>query len=359
VTDLERAIRDVVIANRILANEGVVDAYGHVSVRHPLDPTRYLLSRSLAPSLVERGDVIEFDLEGKAVNGDARPPYLERFIHGAIYEARPDVQAVVHAHAEAVLPYTISSTPLRPVVHMASFIGARLPVWDIRDSFGDTNLLVVNMAQGRDLARGLGSERVVLMRGHGFTAAGALAPRGDPNVGLHAAQRAVLSEALRLGEVKALSRGEIEAHARCGPTSPRCTGRGNTGPCAPAAAISLPAGPDRPDRRQLVEPPGVLVEDLALRLDAQIFAGRQLADVVREVVVPVRHVARVEHDVVAEPSDHFGHRLLVALRGEEELDPTGDSRSASCGTAGPRLCAWTILRPCDPSRTAATSSRPP
>ena len=125
MTELEGAVRDVVIANRILANEGVVDAYGHVSVRHPLDPTRFLLSRSLAPALVERGDVIEFDLEGKAVSGDARPPYLERFIHGAIYEARPDVQAVVHAHAEAVLPFTISATPLRPVVHMASFIGAR------------------------------------------------------------------------------------------------------------------------------------------------------------------------------------------------------------------------------------------
>src|SRR5262249_32680906 len=159
MTNLERAISDVVIANRILANEGVVDAYGHVSVRHPQDPTRYLLSRSLAPSLVERGDVIEFDLEGKAVNGDARPPYLERFIHGAIYEARPEVQAVVHAHAEAVLPYTISTTPLRPVVHMASFIGPRIPVWDIPDSFGDTDPLVWDMARVGDLAPGLGAER--------------------------------------------------------------------------------------------------------------------------------------------------------------------------------------------------------
>ena len=173
---LEKALRDVVIANRILAHEGVVDAYGHVSVRHPLDPTRYLLSRSRAPELVERGDIVEFDLEGKSVSGDTRAPYLERFIHGAIYEARPDVQAVVHAHAEAVLPFTISATPLRPVVHMASFIGARIPVWDIRDNFGDTNLLVVNMAQGRDLARGLGGERVALMRGHGFVAAGRSLP---------------------------------------------------------------------------------------------------------------------------------------------------------------------------------------
>ena len=220
VTDVKRAIRDVVIANRILAHEGVVDAYGHVSVRHPRDPTRYLLSRSLAPGLVESGDVIEFDLEGKAVDGDPRPPYLERFIHGAIYEARPEVQAVVHAHAEAVLPFTISTTALRPVVHMASFIGARLPVWDIRDNFGDTNLLVVNMAQGRDLACGLGGERVVLMRGHGFTAAARSLPEAI-RIGVYMPVNArVLAEALRLGEVKALSRGEIEAHASMRPDDP-------------------------------------------------------------------------------------------------------------------------------------------
>jgi HCOMODA/2-hydroxy-3-carboxy-muconic semialdehyde decarboxylase len=217
---LEQAIRHVVVANRVLANERVVDAYGHVSVRHPLDPGRYLLSRSRAPELVETGDVIEFDLDGKSVSGDTRPPYLERFIHGAIYEARPDVQAVVHAHAEAVLPFTISTVPLRPVVHMASFIGARLPVWDIRDNFGDTNLLVVNMAQGRDLARALGAERVVLMRGHGFTAAARSlqeAIRMSVYMPLNAR---VLADALRLGEVKYLSRGEIDAHASMKPDDP-------------------------------------------------------------------------------------------------------------------------------------------
>lgn len=217
---LEKALRDVVIANRILAHEGVVDAYGHVSVRHPLDPRRYLLSRSRAPELVERGDIVEFDLEGKSVGGDTRAPYLERFIHGAIYETRPDVQAIVHAHAEAVLPFTISATPLRPVVHMASFIGARIPVWDIRDNFGDTNLLVVNMAQGRDLARGLGGERVALMRGHGFVAAGRSLPEAI-RIGVYMPVNArVLLDALRLGEVTALSRGEIEAHASMKPDDP-------------------------------------------------------------------------------------------------------------------------------------------
>jgi HCOMODA/2-hydroxy-3-carboxy-muconic semialdehyde decarboxylase len=216
----DNAVREVVIANRILANERVVDAYGHVSVRHPLDPRRYLLSHSRAPELVERGDIIEFDLDGKAVSGDTRPPYLERFIHGSIYEARPDVQAVVHAHAEAVLPFTVSTTPLVPVVHMASFIGAHLPVWDIRDNFGDTNLLVVNMTQGRDLARTLGGARVVLMRGHGFTAAArSLQEVIRMSVYLPLNAR-VLSEARRLGEVKPLSRGEIEAHASMKPEDP-------------------------------------------------------------------------------------------------------------------------------------------
>src|SRR5881628_3899925 len=219
-TVLEKAFRDVVIANRILAHEGVVDAYGHVSVRHPLDPTRYLLSRSRAPELVERGDIVEFDLEGRSGGGDTRAPYLERFIHGVIYEARPDVQAVVHAHAEAVLPFTISATPLRPVVHMASFVGARIPVWDIRDNFGDTNLLVVNMTQGRDLARGLGAERVVLMRGHGFSAAGRSLPEAIRIAVYLPLNARVLSEALRLGEVKPLSRGEIEAHASMRPDEP-------------------------------------------------------------------------------------------------------------------------------------------
>src|SRR2546425_373257 len=217
---LEQAIRDVVTGNRILANEGVVDAYGHVSVRHPLDPGRYLLSRSRAPELVERGDIIEYDLAGNAVAGDARPPYLERFIHGAIYEARPEIQAVVHAHAEAVLPFTITSTPLRPVTHMASFIGARLPLWDIRDRFGDTNLLVVNMAQGRDLARSLAAERVVLMRGHGFSAAGRSLPEVIRMAVYMPVNARVLLEALRLGEVKALSPGEIEAHSSMKPDDP-------------------------------------------------------------------------------------------------------------------------------------------
>ena len=210
--ELERGIRDVVIANRILAHEAVVDGFGHVSVRHPHDPGRYLLSRSRSPELVEATDVMEFALDGTALNGDTRPPYHERFIHGAIYEARPDVQAVVHAHADDVLPFTVTKIPLRPVVHTACVIGPHIPVWDIRDRFGDTNLLVVNMAQGRDLARTLGGDKVALMRGHGFAAAGqSVLEVVRMSVYLPRNARVFL-EALRLGEVTALSPGEIAAH---------------------------------------------------------------------------------------------------------------------------------------------------
>jgi HCOMODA/2-hydroxy-3-carboxy-muconic semialdehyde decarboxylase len=216
----ERAVRDVVIGNRILGNERVVDAYGHISVRHPRNPERYLLSRSLAPELVEASDVMEFMLDGTPVGDDRRVPYHERFIHGAIYEARPEVQSVVHAHAEEVLPFTITGVPLRPVVHTASHIGAKIPVWDIRDKFGDTNLLVVNMEQGRDLARCLGGNRVALMRGHGFAAVGRALPEAV-RISVYLPRNArVLLEAMRLGDVKALSPGEIDAFASLKPDDP-------------------------------------------------------------------------------------------------------------------------------------------
>jgi HCOMODA/2-hydroxy-3-carboxy-muconic semialdehyde decarboxylase len=202
---------DLVIANRILANEDVVDAYGHVSMRDPEDPQRFFLARSLAPELVEAGDIMEFDLEGRALGGDQRQPYLERFIHGAVYEARPDVMAVVHAHAEDVLPFGITDAPLRPVIHSGSFMGARVPVWDIRDRFGDTNLLVTSMAQGRDLAKSLDTNNVALMRGHGFVAA-ARSLIEVVRMSVYTPRNArVQYRAMQLGEPKALSAGEIEA----------------------------------------------------------------------------------------------------------------------------------------------------
>jgi ribulose-5-phosphate 4-epimerase/fuculose-1-phosphate aldolase len=211
MTDLERALADVVIANRILAHEGIVDAYGHVSVRHPRDPKRYLLARSLSPEMVRQADIMEFDLDGTPAGGDARQPYLERFIHGAVYEARPEVLAVVHAHAEDVPPFGITSTPLRPVIHSGSFMGAEVPVWDIRDRFGDTNLLVTNMPQGRDLAARLAGNNVALMRGHGFVAA-ARSLIEVVRMSVYVPRNArVQMAAMQLGEVKPLSRGEIDA----------------------------------------------------------------------------------------------------------------------------------------------------
>ena len=213
MNDHDRIARDLVIANRILAHEDVVDAYGHVSVRHPEDPRRYLLARSVAPELVEPGDIVELALDGTPIRAETRALYLERFIHGAIYEARPDVMAVVHAHAEAVLPFTITTTPLRPVIHSGSFMGADVPVWDIADGFGDTNLLVANMAQGRDLARCLGGNNVVLMRGHGFAAAArSLIEVVRMSVYVPRNARALLA-ATGLGPVTALSPGEIAARA--------------------------------------------------------------------------------------------------------------------------------------------------
>lgn len=221
MTDLDRVLGDLVIANRILAHENVVDAYGHVSVRHPADPQRFLLARSLAPSMVGPDDIMQFDLEGNALAGDARQPYLERFIHGAIYEARPDVVAVVHAHAEDVLPFGISGAALRPVIHSGSFMGEQVPVWDIRDRFGDTNLLVTSMPQGRDLAMRLGGHNVSLMRGHGFVAA-ARSLIEVVRMSVYVPRNArVQMAAMQLGAVKPLSAGEIAArNAGYKPDSP-------------------------------------------------------------------------------------------------------------------------------------------
>src|SRR5579884_2950449 len=172
MSTLDTLIQDLVIANRILAREEVVDAYGHVSVRHPDNPERFLIARSLAPELVGPDDIVELDLEGRPVREEGRGLYLERFIHAAIFAARPEVMAVVHAHAEDTLPFGIAQgTKLRPVIHSGSFIGPEVPVWDIADRFGDTNLLVTDMAQAADLAQCLGRNNVALMRGHGFAAA--------------------------------------------------------------------------------------------------------------------------------------------------------------------------------------------
>ena len=212
----DTAIQDLVIANRILAKEEVVDAYGHVSVRHPENPGHFLIARSVAPELVGREDIVECDLEGRPVREETRTLYLERFIHAAILAARPDVMAVVHAHAEDTLPFGIANgTKLRPVIHSGSFIGTEVPLWDIADKFGDTNLLVTDMAQGADLAQSLGANSVALMRGHGFAAAArSLIEVVRLSVYLPRNARALLRARQLGGEIRHLSAGEIAARNR-------------------------------------------------------------------------------------------------------------------------------------------------
>lgn len=212
---LDHALNDLVIANRILHKEDIVDAYGHISVRSPDNPNRYWLSRSLAPNLVTKDDFIEFDLESNVTNGDKRPPYLERFIHGAIYEARPEIMSVVHAHAEDTLPFGIAKhteTPLRPVIHSGSFMGAAPPIWDIHDHFGDTNLLVANVAQGRSLAQAIGKGNLALMTSHGFAGCGRSIIECT-RVAVYVAKNArVMLKARSLGgDLRYLTQGEIDA----------------------------------------------------------------------------------------------------------------------------------------------------
>ncbi len=169
---LDAILDDLATANRILAHYGVLDGFGHVSARHPERPGCFLLSRSLAPELVTPADVMVFDADSKPVDGDERRPYVERYIHGEIYRARPDVTAVVHSHSPSVIPFTASTVRLRPIYHMSGFLSGGAAVFDIRERFGCTDMLVRDAVQGQALAAKLGGGAVALMRGHGFVAVG-------------------------------------------------------------------------------------------------------------------------------------------------------------------------------------------
>lgn len=169
-------IEDLVAANRVLAAQGILPGYGHVSARHPENPNRYFLSRSLAPELVTADDIVELDLDSAAVDAKGRALYLERFIHGEIYKARPDVRAIVHNHSPAVISFSVGSTPLRAVTHDAAFLLGGVPIWDYRD-FGTANgALVDNSERGRALAASLGDRPVVLLRNHGVVLVGGSLP---------------------------------------------------------------------------------------------------------------------------------------------------------------------------------------
>jgi ribulose-5-phosphate 4-epimerase/fuculose-1-phosphate aldolase len=209
MSTLDQTLDDLVVANRILAHENVVDGFGHISVRHPDRPDRFFLSRSRSPELVERDDLLEFDLDCNPIDQRGRTMYAERPIHGAIYKARPDVHSVVHNHAHALIPFGVTAMKLRQIVHTTGGMGKEIPVWDIHEKFGDTNLLVVTMPQGEDLAKKLGPNRVALMRGHGAAVAG-MNIKHAVYVSVYVMVNAKLqTEAMRFGEITYLTDGEI------------------------------------------------------------------------------------------------------------------------------------------------------
>jgi ribulose-5-phosphate 4-epimerase/fuculose-1-phosphate aldolase len=207
------AIADLVDANHILFNEQVVDAFGHVSARHPSLPERFLISRSMAPALVSASDIMMFDLSGEPVGEDTRPGYLERFIHSAIYAARPDVKAVVHTHSLSVIPFgVVKGRPLRPLCHMGGFLGSGAPVFEIRECAGcSTDMLIRNGALGEALAARLGNESVVLMRGHGVTVVGESIQQAVYRAVYTEKSAKLLLDSLPLGEITYLTPDEADA----------------------------------------------------------------------------------------------------------------------------------------------------
>jgi ribulose-5-phosphate 4-epimerase/fuculose-1-phosphate aldolase len=208
---LNQALDELVTANRILAHEQVVDAFGHVSIRHPEAPDRYLMSRARAPECIELADLMEFTLDGTPIESAGRKAYAERHIHGAIYETNPGVGAVVHNHSPGIIPFGITGTPLRPVMHMCASMGTNVPTWDSRTRFGDTNLLVTDMDMARDLAAALGWRPVALMRGHGCVIAGSSLRDVVFNAVYLELNADLQMKASTLGEITFLSDGEVDA----------------------------------------------------------------------------------------------------------------------------------------------------
>lgn len=211
MSDLAALQRDLVTANHILAREGVTDSLGHVSVRHPDRADRFFLSCSRSPELVALDDIMEYDLDCNPIDQRGRPMYFERPIHGAIYQARPDVQAIVHNHAYETIPFGLTRKPLRACVHPACGIGAHVPVWDSRTSFGDTDLLITNMERGKDLARGMGQNNSVLLRGHGCVVVGANLKQAILNAIYFKINASLVLQSMLIGDdITYLSDGEIE-----------------------------------------------------------------------------------------------------------------------------------------------------
>jgi 3-hydroxy-2-methylpyridine-4,5-dicarboxylate 4-decarboxylase len=209
---VEEAQEQVVLANRILSNEGVLDAFGHVSVRHPGDPNRFLQSRSLAPELVTKNDILEIDLEGKVLTRTDMKPYGERIIHAAIFKARPDVNAVFHGHPHQVIPFSCTGVPLRPIAHFAAMFYKGIPLFDDYDV--STGMLIVSPEQGERVARALGSARALLMRGHGCVVVGEHIPAVVSGSIRLRNNATIQLQALALGQPKYLSFEEAREETR-------------------------------------------------------------------------------------------------------------------------------------------------
>jgi len=222
VPSLNEMLRELALANRVAANEGVVDTFGHVSMRHPDKHDRYFLSRSSAPDMVTPEGLIEYDLDSRPVRDRGLPQYSERVIHGEIYKARPDVMSVCHHHSPAFMPLIIVGADYVPVFHLGSVGGIKPPYWDQHDEFGDTNLLVVKPEEGASLARALGGHQMVLMRRHGVTVVG-----GNVRECVYRAIQTCRNAEFQVramaigGPIAPLSRGET---ARCGEIVGKTTG---------------------------------------------------------------------------------------------------------------------------------------
>jgi ribulose-5-phosphate 4-epimerase/fuculose-1-phosphate aldolase len=216
MTDLNQLKEDLVTANRILATNNVLDSFGHVSIRHPGNPGHFLMARARAPMCVQIDDIMEFTIEGKVVGPEPGKPYSERFIHGAVLEARPDVMAVVHSHSPNIVPFSVvKKQRFGAIMHMASPVGRDVPNWDIRDTFGEcTNLLVTNMEMGRDLAKTLASRTAAIMRGHGSVVVGKSLREAVFTSVYMEINAEMLGKALSMGEVTYLSDGEIAANTK-------------------------------------------------------------------------------------------------------------------------------------------------
>jgi ribulose-5-phosphate 4-epimerase/fuculose-1-phosphate aldolase len=221
---LAEARQELATANRVLANEGVLDAFGHISVRHPHNPDRYLISRYGAAELMMPSDILELTLDSKPVAPTSARLFSELVIHGCIYQARPDVNSVCHHHALSVLPFCITGVELVPVMHLGASLGGKVPFWDSHDEFGDTPLVVTKPEEGRSLARALGDHWMVLLRRHGATLAGR-SLRECVFRSIYTSRNAELqSRAMGMGTISTLSPGEAEMCSHHSLT-PRTLGR--------------------------------------------------------------------------------------------------------------------------------------